>query len=284
VRLGGIYALERIARDSRDDHPQVMEVLTAYVREHAPWPPMASSATNGEQHSETLAALTEAIRALERIAKGNEPDGSPPAPRRRDEPTRTERQDERPAPATDVQAVMDVLGRRIRRHDRGQLDLARTDLRGVVLGYDHHFEYARLDGAHLEGANLQNAHLDHAWLQDAHLEGASLHFAHLEGAVLQWAHLEGAMLNLTHLENGACDGAHFEGATFAQAHVRGASLRGAHFEGARITDRLEGAHLDGATFDDDTEWPEGFDPRAAGARNVNDVDEDQGPDTVPPSA
>ncbi len=29
VRLGGIYALERIARDSRHDHPQVMEVLTA---------------------------------------------------------------------------------------------------------------------------------------------------------------------------------------------------------------------------------------------------------------
>jgi hypothetical protein len=35
VRLGGIYALERIARDSRQDHPQVVEVLTAYVREHA---------------------------------------------------------------------------------------------------------------------------------------------------------------------------------------------------------------------------------------------------------
>src|SRR4051794_21099430 len=39
VRLGGIYALERIARDSADDHPQVIEVLTAYVREHARWRP-----------------------------------------------------------------------------------------------------------------------------------------------------------------------------------------------------------------------------------------------------
>src|SRR4051794_33235111 len=38
VRLGGIYALERIARDSADDHPQVIEVLTAYVRAHARWP------------------------------------------------------------------------------------------------------------------------------------------------------------------------------------------------------------------------------------------------------
>jgi hypothetical protein len=36
VRLGGIYALERIARDSRSDHGPVMEVLTAFIREHAP--------------------------------------------------------------------------------------------------------------------------------------------------------------------------------------------------------------------------------------------------------
>lgn len=36
IRLGGIYALERIARDSDKDHWQVMEVLTAYVRENSP--------------------------------------------------------------------------------------------------------------------------------------------------------------------------------------------------------------------------------------------------------
>ena len=34
VRIGGIYALERIARDSARDHPAVMEVLTAFIREH----------------------------------------------------------------------------------------------------------------------------------------------------------------------------------------------------------------------------------------------------------
>src|SRR6266542_3345247 len=36
VRLGGIYAVERIARDSEKDHRVIMEVLTAYVREHSP--------------------------------------------------------------------------------------------------------------------------------------------------------------------------------------------------------------------------------------------------------
>src|SRR5215210_8302934 len=45
IRLGGIYALERIAKDSPAtrvspgrDYSTVMEVLTAYVRENAPLP------------------------------------------------------------------------------------------------------------------------------------------------------------------------------------------------------------------------------------------------------
>jgi hypothetical protein len=40
VRLGGIYALEGVARDSERDHPIVMEMLTAFIREHSreQWP------------------------------------------------------------------------------------------------------------------------------------------------------------------------------------------------------------------------------------------------------
>jgi len=40
VTIGGIYALERIARDSPRDQPIVMEVLAACIREHSPrqWP------------------------------------------------------------------------------------------------------------------------------------------------------------------------------------------------------------------------------------------------------
>ncbi|MEV6258947.1 pentapeptide repeat-containing protein [Nocardia sp. NPDC051911] len=36
VRLGGICALERLARDSPADHPTVFEVLGAFIRTHAP--------------------------------------------------------------------------------------------------------------------------------------------------------------------------------------------------------------------------------------------------------
>ena len=35
IRLGGIYALERIARESEENHWSVVEILTAYVREDA---------------------------------------------------------------------------------------------------------------------------------------------------------------------------------------------------------------------------------------------------------
>jgi hypothetical protein len=40
VRIGGIYALERVALDSPRDNPTVMEVLAAFIREHSheQWP------------------------------------------------------------------------------------------------------------------------------------------------------------------------------------------------------------------------------------------------------
>ena len=49
MRIGGIYALEQIARDSAVYHPTVMEVLTAFIRAHSrePWPP--SDTGNPEQ-------------------------------------------------------------------------------------------------------------------------------------------------------------------------------------------------------------------------------------------
>ena len=37
ARIGGIYLLERIAKDSPKDHPVVFDVLTAFVRERSPY-------------------------------------------------------------------------------------------------------------------------------------------------------------------------------------------------------------------------------------------------------
>ncbi|MFI5808837.1 hypothetical protein [Streptomyces sp. NPDC051561] len=38
VRLGGLYALQRIAQDSTRDAPTVVQVISAYVRSHSPLP------------------------------------------------------------------------------------------------------------------------------------------------------------------------------------------------------------------------------------------------------
>lgn len=45
VRIGGIYSLERIAKNSPKDHWTIMEVLTAYVRQNSPLPPKEKTAS-----------------------------------------------------------------------------------------------------------------------------------------------------------------------------------------------------------------------------------------------
>src|SRR6266511_2639116 len=60
VRLGGIYALERIASSSKVDRGPILEVLTAYVRGHSPWPPAGweyGAATPPEPDDRQLASL-----------------------------------------------------------------------------------------------------------------------------------------------------------------------------------------------------------------------------------
>jgi hypothetical protein len=145
IRLGGIYALERIANDSDKDYWPIIETLTAYVRENAPW---------GEPTSEAAATA--------------------------------------PKPATDIQAILTVLGRRKYRYEQGEnepLNLRNTYLRS-----------AGLRGAHLERGLLMRAHLGQADLMEAHLEGACFIATDLTGANLVRAHLEQCVLWNARLE------------------------------------------------------------------------------------
>ena len=58
IRLGGIYALERVAQDSPDkDHRQVMQVLAAYVRENSQW----DGCPGGEQSFQPIPTDIQAI-------------------------------------------------------------------------------------------------------------------------------------------------------------------------------------------------------------------------------
>ena len=57
VRLGAVYALERLSQDSDRDHMQIMEILCAYIRTNAPWDPETSMSSK-EPRADIQAALT----------------------------------------------------------------------------------------------------------------------------------------------------------------------------------------------------------------------------------
>jgi uncharacterized protein YjbI with pentapeptide repeats len=281
VRLGGIYALERIARDSKEDHPQVVEVLTAYVREHSPRPEYRGSRTPASDDEARGAgpqsvALPPWLRHIPWLR------GAAPArPQSGDIPERTV-----PGrPNTDVQAALTVLGRRTLAHEQDatpRLDLSSThlswaDLDGATLAGanlgETDLRRAHLGGADLRGANLAGANLREASLRGANLAGADLVVADLRKATLWEANLGGAKLSGADFSAATLNGANLVGAYLSEdlyggdflvgASLRGAALRGADLRGAN----LGASALGEASYDDDTTWPDGFDPEAAGARH-----------------
>src|SRR5215217_1383417 len=98
TRLGGIYALERIARDSEKDRGPIVEILTAYVRHYAP------RKSDGEATTEQQPRNHEGPE----VAKDIEP---PP----------------------DIQSILTVLVRLSKLGLPEPLDLSSTDLRGANL-------------------------------------------------------------------------------------------------------------------------------------------------------
>jgi uncharacterized protein YjbI with pentapeptide repeats len=213
VRLGGIYALERIAKDSERDHPTVVEVLSAFVREHS-----------DPVHTESEPSMAKVLNAF---LQGD----SQPA---------VEQPDDKPKlkPTTDVRAAIAVLGRLPSRLDVPRADLTRADFAGAAL-YRANLSGFGLSDADLQGAGLMEANLQQANLLWANLRRAYLHGANLQDANLRQAHLEGADLQGANLRQ-----AHLEGANLQGANPRFADLHWANLEGAN----LWGAELEGANL------------------------------------
>jgi hypothetical protein len=221
VRLGGIYGLEQLARDSPSDQPAVFDVLTAFVRGQVP-------AGTGKCTDPTL--------HLELI------DPSPNA-----------------RPSADVQAAVDAIARHDRKNDRkgpnGVLDLSHTclvaarwaalDLSGI-----------RMTGADLRYAILFDADLHEAFLGEANLTGAFLSKANLTGAELLSANLTGAFLGGANLTGALLGGANLTGAQLGEANLTGAGLRHANLTGADLSE----ANLSNIDYDGSTKWPNGFRP------------------------
>ena len=244
VRVGAIYALERIMIDSRRDHPTIVEVLAAYVRESTPRP---------DPHDRDAEA--------DRLA-GYE-DGSLPLPRAGADLDAVLRVR---GPATDVQAALTVLGRRPSgRGERAKLDLRSTYLSGADLtgadlggadlgGATLHYADLRdadLTGAHLVLATLTNAVLLRADLTRADLGGADLTHANLFGANLTRVQLVGTTLTDANLMDANLDSADLTSANLTSAILDGADLMGADLTSADLTDaNLVGAYLNFAILTD----------------------------------
>jgi uncharacterized protein YjbI with pentapeptide repeats len=186
VKLGGIYALERIAIDSDRDRATIAEVLAAYAREHA--------SVNKPQFQSVMADTLPEVHAICSVFR---------------------RMHSTPG-------FLSWLG--IRRTAPLKIDLHWTQLKDVDLrGADLRradLRCSQLFGAHLQEVNLQDGDLTGADLTNAHLEGA-----HLERADLSSANL-GAILNDAHLlkavlEYADVDGANFSGADLSHAKIFG---------------------------------------------------------------
>ena len=182
VRTGGICALERIARDSARDHPAVMEMLAAFIREHSheQWPPPGPGGRARELslRPDVQAALTAVGRRLTERDIG-------PVDLARADLTGANLGGARltganldgsyltGAELTEAGLAHAVLARA----DLRAAKLVRADLTGADLGG------ARLTGANLTGANLTSADLADADLADADLTRADLTRAELTGAL-----------------------------------------------------------------------------------------------------
>ncbi|MFZ3493357.1 pentapeptide repeat-containing protein [Streptomyces sp. 5.8] len=220
VRVGGIFSLDRIARESSADRPAIVELLSSHVRSHV---------ARGS-HTEAPDQSTD---------PGTPPTGQP----------------SRPPP--DVAAALIVLGR-IGRYGKSEIApgikasaLDYADLRGAIL------PYANLRGGYLRGVDFGRADLHNAVLADADLQEAKLQRANLRGAdlrrvnqgvggrprplYLQSADLHGVILERAHIDNSQMEGAKVG---TAEWNGRAANLRGAHMREVRASHAwLEGVDL-----------------------------------------
>ena len=213
VTIGGIYALERIARDSPRDHPTVMEVLAACIREHSreQWPPAP-----GEQPGTDL-------------------------------PERTTRPDVQAAMTVIGRRDITHDSGHI---DLANVNLSGADLRGAELAGANligaNLTCAVAMQANLAGANLRNANLARADFSGADLRGASL-----TGAMLPEAFMPGADLRTAHLQRADLTGARLNLGVLADAHLRGANLTAAELIATNLAGAdLVGAHLTRASLAD----------------------------------
>jgi hypothetical protein len=166
VRLGGIYALERLATESTKDRGAIVEILTAFVRTHA-----SITRETGHLDCESSTSFVSKMR-----------NGKPTGFSSVNRTSRTL------WPPRDVRTVLAILG-------KGTI----TDQVTVVLS-DTDLECAYLAGYDLRNAEMQRTHLEDAWIVGAQLDGASLQGAVGTDAVFEGTSFRDADIRGANLE------------------------------------------------------------------------------------
>ncbi|MGP4020432.1 pentapeptide repeat-containing protein [Saccharopolyspora sp. 5N708] len=187
VRIGGIYALERIARDSQPDHPTVVNVLTTFVRENT------KALRDAQGNCPDQAVSADVQTALTVLARRNSAWDTPES---RVDFTNACLQDAKLPHFVAPRA--DLRGADLSDADLGSADLSDTNLSSAnLIGAD--LSGARLSGTNLSSANLSSANLIGAKLSGTRLINADLSDAHLSDADLSNANLSGAKLSDAYL-------------------------------------------------------------------------------------
>ena len=220
VRMGGIYALQRLAGEqAREYHCQIMGLLCSFAR-----------------HPTRDDAIV--------LRSDGKPEGN-------DEQGGHIRED--------VQAVMELLAWRsetviaLEEESASVLDLRGADLRGLHL-WGAKLCKANLDGARLQGSNLTDANLSQSSLEGADLSKSEIIMANLSGArmrrvVLIDTMLMDADLSRTSMWDTDLSGARLLSANVSDAMLLNTNLSRAHLMGIDLsgTDLL-GVNLTGAFF------------------------------------
>lgn len=165
IRIGGLYALERIAKDSPKEYGDIMEILSAYIREKSPKKRIEKEKLPTKENNSTQ----------------SEPTGEWWI-------------------AADIQVALDIIGRRhIIEGDRSSRDLAGTNLSGAKLSgnfRDTKFDSAVFNEANLSYTILQRADFRFANLRHTNLKGADLSETNFLGAIIYMTDFRGANLAL----------------------------------------------------------------------------------------
>ncbi|MFF5296528.1 pentapeptide repeat-containing protein [Paractinoplanes globisporus] len=220
IRLGGVYALQRIMVESSSSESAAIEVLSAFVRTHASRPSMTPRA---------VSTSPEDVRAAVAVL-GHRP-----------HPTAPEYDRVNLSGSLLGLGLADLHGVVF-----DDVDLTGADLHGASLGKTRLLT-ARCGGCDLSGADLGRADLTGFRGIEARFNFASITAADMDWANLQDAHLDGCHLNHSQLKNADLSGATFKMAFLPFADLRSAWLFRADLRGADLSGAdLRGAHLRGA--------------------------------------